>query len=138
MIKYTSLLLFLLAISNVPRHIQAQELAVWRIRYESAPGDPLCEIEENNPEVECTEDGSTVNETVLEPENSAFDKFFFELKKMEFSGDCDCVLTIYSGNSMKGCYVKEAVITDSYESVNVQDIWKRPGYPQSFTVICNL
>lgn len=139
MTKNTTLLIFLFIASLFLENLQAQDLKC-HVRYTSVKPPPRYErIIEAGEIVDVgvlVQDDPITMETNLDQENSRFTNSQFELNDIEFSGYCDCFIRAYTEANLKGCYVKEFALTNSYVHLFVKDFWKRPGNPQSFYVEC--
>ncbi len=116
--KYTALLMALLGVSL---GVQAQSC---QLGYESTINDPTI--------------GSAAVGFELDSTTPTLTENAWELNDIEFRGDCDCTLTVYSQTSLTGCSVTKAISSTTSEHVDVVGgIWNRSANPSSFTVTCN-
>ena len=58
------------------------------------------------------------------------------IESIEFEGNCDCTLTLYSKVDLAGCKVTKDVETESSVDYEISDIWKRSASQASFHVGC--
>ena len=118
--KYTVLLMAFLGVSIILQGVQAQSC---RLSYEDVG---------NNPGL-----GSAARGFELDSTTPTLTEDACALNFIDFDGDCDCTLTVYSKNSFTGCSASQAVASTSHERVQVVGgLWKRSAGPLSFTVTC--
>jgi len=133
--KFAALLMFFLGASFMLQAIQAQGCEV---AYYDIPAPPECEtyIDENGEEEEeCTAIGSAAFAALLDSTSPTLTEPTLPLNDLDFTGDCDCTLRVYSGLNLGGCYVQEDVVSNTHINV-VGGIWTRTANPQSFEVTC--
>ena len=137
MAKNIFFFVFLLSTSFFFQNISALDLNC-KINYYNIPAPPVCgTIVENGEEEEvCTSIGSAAFAETLNKENSSLSQDFFEVYHIEFRGYCNCGLRVYTRTNLKGCYVEERVFTYELDQIFVDQIWKKAGHPQSFSVVC--
>ncbi len=139
--KFTALLMFFLGASIMLQVTQAQDCTIGY--YDIAP-PAECEYytdENGEEEEECSAVGSAAFAALLNSETATLSEPDFPLNDLDFTGDCDCTLRVYSGADLKGCSVQAGVLTESSESSEqitvLGDLWKRAANPRSFEVTCN-
>ena len=110
-----------MALLGVSLDAQAQSC---QLSYESVVNDPTI--------------GSAARGLELDSTTPTLTEDAWALNDIDFDGNCDCTLTVYSKTSLAGCSVTKAISSTTSEHVDVVGgIWRRSADPSSFTVTCN-
>ncbi len=134
--KFAALLMLFLGASFMLQATQAQDCVV---AYYDIPAPPECEYitdENGEEEEECTSVGSAAFASALNADSPVLSEPTFPLSEADFTGDCDCTLTVYSKTGLTGCKITREVGDGDGVEV-VPGIWKGKANPKSFEVVCS-